>query len=99
MRENSATVLSTVPLPAGVDAASTWDDWDFQCRVIWTRSITVVSTVVAGSGIQLPNGTIDAGVDEPPLVMVGESQFTTAQARELAAAIVATANLIDGWVR
>lgn len=99
MRENSATdQLSTVSLPPGSDSSHSWDDWRHRFRVVWTHTSTICDTDVVGSAIQFPDGAIDAGTEEPPLVMVGASQFTTAQARELAAAIVATADLIDGWV-
>ncbi|WP_094357631.1 hypothetical protein [Mycobacterium marinum] len=99
MRENSATVLSTIPLPPGADSSQSWDDWGHKYRVVWTGTTEIADTAVRGSAIQFPDGKIDPGVQEPPLVMVGESQFTTAQARELAAAIVASAELVEGWVQ
>ncbi|KZS86118.1 hypothetical protein B4U45_28360 [Mycobacterium persicum] len=98
MRENGATALSTVPLPPGADTTTTWEEWDHTCRVVWTRETDVAGIKVTGSAIQFPDGSIDAGTEEPPLVTVGELQFTTHQARELAAAIVATAELIGVWV-
>ena len=89
-----------VPLPAGSHAISTWKDWDNEYRVIWTPGVQIANICVCGSAIQLPDGSVDAaGVVEAPMVTIGESQVTVAQARGLAAAIVATAELIEGWTR
>ncbi|GAB3037324.1 hypothetical protein [Mycobacterium bourgelatii] len=103
MRENSATILSTVPLPAGADEHGAWADWDNTFRVVYTPETKIAGTscTVFGSAVQLPDGSIshrDCG-DAPHVMVQGDADgITTVQARELAAAIVATADLIDGWV-
>ncbi|BDB43325.1 hypothetical protein Mkiyose1665_18280 [Mycobacterium kiyosense] len=101
----SSSATPTTPPAPGAYTLSTWADWDHQYRVVWTPDVAVADCLVTGSAIQFPDGRVGDGHrrhddrdPEPPLVMVGEHQFTTAEARELAAAVVATADRIDGWV-
>jgi hypothetical protein len=103
MRENSATVLSTVPLPPGADEQGTWDYWDHAFRVVYTPEATIAGTscTVLGTVMQWADGSISVTEPNAPQVMVqgAGDGITTVQARELVAAIVATADLIDGWVK
>jgi hypothetical protein len=96
---------SEVPLPAGADAASTWEDWngEFRCVSTQRRMIDGTTCAVWASAIQLPDGTIadgtlEDGTDEEPLITVeGQDGVTTAQARELAQRLIDAADLLDGW--
>lgn len=111
MRKNSATFPKspTVPLPPGAHVISDWADWDFEYRLIWgeRRDITDAGISVQPCASQLPDGTIDAQ-DEPPAIMIDEIQssgiyrdnlaISADGARQLAQALLDTADQIDGWV-
>jgi hypothetical protein len=48
--------------------------------------------------VQFSDGRIDDGsVHEPPRVYLRDDALTSAQARELAALLIATADEVDGW--
>jgi hypothetical protein len=54
---------------------------------------------VQATAIQFPDGRVDDGSQhEPPQVYLGDDALTTAQARALAAALIETADEVDGWV-
>jgi|GEM_PF-4342071 len=48
---DTTTPLPDVPLPAGAHLLSTWADWDYMNRVIWTRDFDVADVTVAGSAL------------------------------------------------
>ena len=55
-------------------------------------------TTVQAAAFQYSDGRIDDGsVHEPPHVYLGENGLTSTQARELAAALIATADEVDRW--
>ncbi|SEH83373.1 hypothetical protein SAMN04489835_4680 [Mycolicibacterium rutilum] len=92
-----------VPLPPGAHTLSTWADWDHHYRIVWTedRSVDGHEATVRGAAIQMPDGHIDDGtLEEAPGVhfeFASAVDMTTEQAREFAALIVETADLLDGW--
>jgi hypothetical protein len=52
-----------------------------------------------GTAVQYADGRIDDGsVHEPPSVYLGDDALSSSQARALAAALIATADEVDGWV-
>jgi len=95
-------------VPAGALAGSTFEEWDNEFRTLYSthRSITGPISVVTvyASAIQRPNGTIEDGtVGDAPRVWCdfegGGDGMVTSQARELAAALLAAADLADRWVQ
>ena len=55
-------------------------------------------TTVQATAVQFADGRIDDGsVHEPPRVYLGDDGLTSAQARELAAALIETADEVDRW--
>ena len=57
-------------------------------------------TTVQASAVQFADGSIDdGGVHEPPHVYLGDDGLTSAQARELAAALLDTADEVDRWAQ
>jgi hypothetical protein len=96
--------LPNTPLPAG---AVCNDDWQPMTRHAYrwihspNRGITGHPAIVWSSAIQWADGSIDDGRIEAPCISVDitwEEGLSTEQARELAAALVESADEIDGWV-
>ena len=57
-------------------------------------------TTVQATAIQFADGRIDdGGVHEPPRVNLGDDALTSVQDRELAAALIETADEVDRWRR
>ena len=55
-------------------------------------------TTVQATAVQFADGRIDDGrVHEPPRVYLGDDALTSAQARELAALLVESADEVDRW--
>jgi hypothetical protein len=53
---------------------------------------------VQPTAVQFSDGRVDNGsVHEAPCVYLGDDALTSAQARELAAALIETADEVDGW--
>ena len=99
----TADSLADVPVPAGAHS----DDWQNDAvpdRVLfgeWRRIVGVDTDrlSVAPSAIQLADGRIDDGsAYEPPQVHLRDDCLTPAQARELAAALIEAADLLDRWI-
>ena len=106
---STAADLGGVHPPDGAEA----DVWEGSTpmprRCIFTEPRCVLnstgdplrSPVVVGQAIQWADGSIDReGVIEPPSVSIespGDPGLTSAQARELAAVLIAAADEIDGW--
>ena len=95
-------VLPDVPLPAGVTSADEWQNDAPPYRIILgelRNTDGVEHTAVQATAVQYADGRIDDGsVHEPPYVYLGDDGLTSAPARELAAALIETANEVDGWV-
>jgi len=110
-QEGSAMTATTdarpdVPLPAGAVADDdAWAFWDNECRffrgadrVVLNGAAEVIAEVRT-SGMQLPDGSIDNGEDEPRIdihTYIGEG-LTSAQSRELASILLEAAAEIDAW--
>ncbi|MDC8980674.1 hypothetical protein PR370_01075 [Mycobacterium marinum] len=92
--------LSTIPLPPG----ATWaDQWDDVGRVVTGphRHVTDSDVRIWTSALQRTDGAINNQRDYwPPQVHVEGNviDVNSDQARELAAALLEAAALIDGWV-
>jgi hypothetical protein len=93
-----------VPLPPGAEFGDEWQpDHPQAYRIIQTPDRHIEGhdkLTLWGIAVQRADGTIDVN-EEPPTVSIQvswEDGLTTAQARELAALILATANELDGWV-
>ncbi len=91
-------------LPAGANG----DIWELHKgrfgRVIWATPRFIPDredVLIAASAVKLDDGSIDDGShSEAPMLHIeisGCRALNTAQARELAAAILAAADEIDGW--
>jgi hypothetical protein len=62
------------------------------------NTASVKHTEVQASAIQFADGRIDDGsVHEAPHVYLGDDALTSTQARELAAALIETADEVDRW--
>lgn len=64
------------------------------------RRIPAIEGVVRTSAVQYQDGTIDQSADDGPRVWAeyGAACMTSGQARDFAAAILAAADEIDGWL-
>jgi hypothetical protein len=93
------TTTHDVPVPRGARP----DTWQNDHRVLLgeVRGIDGVDTdlvCVQSTAVQFSDGRIDDGsVHEPPHVYLRDDALSAAQARELAALLVESANQIDGW--
>ena len=101
------------PLPADTHILCDWADADNEYRIISTFSRLIDSesrVLVSATAVQLPDGSIHDGDDEHevPEVFIDELEddgysctrltITRHSARKLAAALIETAALLDGWV-
>lgn len=92
-------------LPLGADTADEWQDIDSQFRPYRIvqgpdRHITDNSLVVTTTAVQWGDGTIEDGTnDECPKIWIDQSDLNSDQARELAAVLLESATLIDGWAQ
>jgi hypothetical protein len=102
----TATTTPRAPLPVGADESGSWIDvtedpiygQGFRIAYCHRHDIAGLHLSVEGSAIQLADGTVDGEI-EPPCVniIVSPEMFSTAAARELAAALIAVADQLDGW--
>lgn len=101
-----------VPTPPGVTHIDGWYAEDRPYRFLYGRTRTVARPAGNGSVVkpdvlvgaiaaQLADGAIDDGsVIDSPKVFVelrGDDALTTAQARQVARALMAAADDLDGW--
>lgn len=98
-----------VPPPPGAEA-DIWEDTTPDRRVVFTVPTCVLnrtgdpfrSPIVVAQAVQWADGSLDVtGVVEPPSVSLespAEPGLSSSEARELAAALIAAADVIDGWV-
>ena len=99
----TTTTPQDVPIPAGVDGPDDWqDDAPMPYRVLFgeLRSIDGGTnyTTVQATAVQFADGRTDDGsAHEPPHVYLGDDGLTSTQARELAAALIETADEVDRW--
>ncbi len=108
MTTTSSPTAPNVAPPPGAEP----DVWEgttpMPHRVVYTEPRCVLnrtgdhlrSPVVVAQAIQWADGFLDDGLIEPPSVSIessGDHGLTSAQARELAAAILEAADEIDGW--
>src|SRR4051812_21617937 len=91
-----------VIVPPGAHPDAWQDDSPLPYRILFgvlRNTGGVEHTTVQGTAVQFSDGRIDdGGVHEPPHVYLGDDGLTAMQARELAAALIATADEVDGWV-
>ena len=98
----TTTTTPDVPTPAGVTYADTWqDDTPMPYRVLFGETATPAGSwtqPVQATAVQFTDGRIDDGsVHEAPHVYLGNDALTSTQARELAAALIETADEADRW--
>ena len=96
--------IPDVPIPSGVARSDEWqDDTPRPYRLLFgeLRNIGGVKfTTVQATAIQFADGSIDDGsMHEPPHVYLGDDGLTSVQARELAAALIETADEVDRWAQ
>ena len=91
-----------VPLPAGAAVADDWQPGPAPYRIVLGTKRRIGEVEVQTSVAQFADGTIDhAGKIELPTVHVqaywGDNGLTAGQARQLARALIAAADELDGW--
>jgi hypothetical protein len=96
------TTRQDVPIPAGVERVDDWqDDAPLPYRIAFgelRNADGLRFTTVQATAVQFSDGRIDDGsLHEPPHVYLGDGALTSAQARELAAALIKTADEADRW--
>ena len=91
----------TTTAPDGAEADVWQDDAPQPYRILFgelRNTDGVEYTTVQATAVQYADGRIDDGsVHEPPSVYLGDDALSTAQARALAAALIKTADEVDGW--
>ncbi|MDT5052957.1 MAG: hypothetical protein QOF66_1323 [Mycobacterium sp.] len=99
----TAATTPDVPVPAGVEPDAWQDDVPQPYRILFgvlRNTDGVEYTTVQATAVQYADGRIDDGsVLEAPHVYLGDNALSTAQARALAAALIETADEVDGWTR
>jgi hypothetical protein len=106
----TTTTTSEVPPPSGAHTLSTWEEWGGDYRVVWgaDRLVPASDISLAPHAVQLRDGSIDDGAVAEPLGIAveeigddgrrGEHFSVTVQgARNLAEALLAAADELDGW--
>jgi hypothetical protein len=107
MTTETATAILDVPLPAGADFGDAWEGGSAYRAITGPiLGITDSDVIVWASAIQKADGNIDTDVgNETPAVCIDEWDDTQGhvlrvnsdQARELAAALLEAASVLDGW--
>lgn len=105
----TVTPPNDVAPPPGADL--TWiDEWaphdDTLYRLVWSKAVGGWSKPVPGFSdedvrvvvTQFADGSIGASGDDAPLVYCGQDDYTPTEARLLAKALVAAADLADEWI-
>ncbi|AFM16999.1 hypothetical protein Mycch_2216 [Mycolicibacterium chubuense NBB4] len=102
---SATSIPDSVALPPGAYTQDTWQAAEPQpYRIILggDRTIAGHRAVVSPSAVQWADGSVDDGRTEAPHVyafnLEESNPLTTDQARELAAALLAAADEVDGWV-
>ena len=106
----TTTTTSDVPLPSVTHTLSTFEEWGGDYRVVWgdARPVPAANISLQPHAVQLRDGTIDDGTaEEPPRIAIdkilGDGNFadclsvTVQGARNLAEALLAAADELDGW--
>lgn len=105
-------LIGEVPIPPGVNADTWQDDGPMPYRTLmganrkvpgWTPGDGHLDEVLVGTtAVQFADGHLDDGTEvEPPHVYVqmnSDHGLTSAEARGLAAVLLAAADEIDGWM-
>ena len=99
---SATTTIPDVPIPAGVTNTDAWqEDTPQPYRVLFgelRNTGGVKFTTVQATAVQFADGRIDDGSEyEAPHVYLGDDALTSAQARDLAAALIETADEVDWW--
>jgi hypothetical protein len=99
----TAATTPDVPVPAGAEADVWQDDVPQPYRILFgvlRNTDGVEYATVQATAVQYADGRIDDGsVHEPPSVYLGDDALSGSQARALAAALIETADEVDGWTR
>jgi hypothetical protein len=92
-----------LPVPAGAVADEWQDDVPLPYRVLFgdlrgIDGLDIDRLSVQATAVQYTDGRIDDGsAYEAPHVYLGDDALSSSQARELASALIATADEVDGW--
>ncbi|ORW85967.1 hypothetical protein AWB92_26685 [Mycobacterium sp. IEC1808] len=93
-----------VPLPAGAgESSGGWIDRDetypLPYRIAYCHRYDTTGLMwVEGSAIQLNDGRVDGEIEPPKISVYPPEMFSTAAARQLAAALIEIADQLDQWV-
>ncbi|MGV7695825.1 hypothetical protein PJM27_08940 [Mycobacterium kansasii] len=100
----TSTTTPSIPLPTGAVCADLWQDTDHRP---WRRITGEVRGVTGGNtnvscwaeAVQYADGSLDQSAIDRPSVQVEANQeaLSARQARELADALLAAADELDGW--
>jgi hypothetical protein len=94
------TTIPDVPVPPGARPDSWQDDSPLPYRFLFgvlRNTDGVEHTTVQATAVQYTDGRIDdGGVHEAPSVYLGDDGLSSSQARELAAALIETADELTG---
>lgn len=97
-----AMMLAGVRLPVGAVFGGDWEG-DGPHRVVFggNRGVDGHQAAVQTASIQFADGRVDDGrlVEAPSVTVLDADHLTSVQARELASALLAAADEIDGWAR
>ena len=88
-----------VPLPSGAHVSTGWEEWssDGSARIISGTDRSIKDVRIRTCALQLRTGSIS--LSDPPAVTIDDGQeLSSAEARQVAALILAAADEIDGWV-
>ena len=97
----TTTTPQGVPIPAGVERVDDWQHYvPLRYRLLFGELRNIDGgtnyTTVQATAVQFTDGRIDDGsAHEPPHVYLGDDALTSAQARELAAALIETADEVE----
>jgi hypothetical protein len=102
MTTTTATAIPDVPLPAGAVECRAWDFEEFgespqptRCVVFFSHHLTDHDAHIEMAAYQYPDGTLK---DFEIAVIDLEHGLNSAQARELASALLDAAAQLDRWV-
>jgi hypothetical protein len=88
-----------VPLPSGAHVSTGWEEWssDGSARIISGNDRSIKDVRIRTCALQLRTGSIS--LSDPPAVTIDDGQeLSSAEARQVAALLLAAADEIDGWV-
>lgn len=86
--------------PPGADHVGQWEnDEPMHSGVILGTAQRIIDTdiTVHASACQWADGTLETGIGQPTVTLMGVYDINSDQARELASALLQVAAQVDGW--